>query len=43
VSLFIAGAAAFLMVVVVLAHNLKTNDPYGLKAARREAAQKARG
>lgn len=41
-SLFLAGAGGLGIVVTLLVHKLKTNDPYGLKAARREAAQKAR-
>jgi hypothetical protein len=43
VSLFLAGAGGLGIVVTILVHKLTTNDPYGLKAARREAALRASG
>lgn len=41
-SLFLAGVGALGIVVAWLVHKLKTNDPYGLKASRRAAAEAAR-
>jgi hypothetical protein len=37
-SLFLAAASAFLILARVLAHRLRTADPYGLREARRAAS-----
>jgi hypothetical protein len=41
-SLFLAGTTILGIVVVLIVHKLKTNDPYGLKESRRAAAEAAR-